>query len=94
MTGSKNLASELPAARPTPSETESGKPSGQAREDLPYRVELWDHPAESVEQILAATTSSAIGFAAYYQATQEFPDRTITLRHKNSVVARWDARNH
>jgi hypothetical protein len=94
MTGFKNLASKLPPARTTPSETGSGKPSGQAREDLPYRVELWDHPAASVEQILAATKSSAIGFAAYYQASQEFPDRTITLRHKNSVVARWNARNH
>ena len=47
-----------------------------------------------MEQVLAATVSAGIGFAAYYQATQEFPDRTIMLRHKNSVVAHWTARKH
>jgi hypothetical protein len=42
-----------------------------------------------MEQVLAVTASEGIGFAAYYQAAQEFPDRAITLRHKNRVVARW-----
>jgi hypothetical protein len=96
VSGSKILAAKLPPSwRPTaPANAGGEEPSGRTREDLPYRVELWDHPAASVEQILALTKSSAIGFAAYYQATQEFPDRTITLRHKNSVVARWTAQKH
>jgi hypothetical protein len=47
-----------------------------------------------VDQVLAATKSASIGFAAYYAAIKEYPDRTITLRHKNSVVARWNVREH
>jgi hypothetical protein len=27
-------------------------------------------------------------------ATREYPDRHITLRHKNSVVARWSGPQH
>jgi hypothetical protein len=60
------------------------------REDLPYKVELWDAAGKSVDQILAVTASASIGYAAYYAATREYPDRYITLRHKNSVVSRWN----
>lgn len=64
------------------------------QEDLPYRVELWDQAQISVEQVLAVTASGAIGYAAYYAATRELPHRYITLRFKNSILARWNALDH
>ena len=91
MRGSTLLAAKTPPWRPVTAsgEAEGGKTSGRAHEDLAYRIELWDHSQASVEQVLAVTASAGIGFAAYYKAVQEFPDRTITLRHKNNVVVRW-----
>jgi hypothetical protein len=61
-----------------------------AREDLPYRVELWDAARSGVEQVLAVTANAGIGYAAYYAATREHPDRYITLRHKSLIVSRWN----
>ena len=72
-----------------PSPTPFGRPAN-GRENLPYRVELWNDAKTSVEQILAVTISGSIGYAAYYAATREFPDRYITLRHKDSIVSRWN----
>jgi hypothetical protein len=63
-------------------------------EDLPYRVELWNPARTSVEQILAVTASGSIGYAAFYAATREMPDRYITLRHKNSIVSQWNGPGH
>jgi hypothetical protein len=60
------------------------------REDLPYRVELWDEAKKAVEQVLAVTVNAGIGYAAYYAATREHPQRYITLRHKNAIVSRWN----
>jgi hypothetical protein len=62
--------------------------SQSAHEDLPYKVELWDMDKKSVEQVLAVTASGSIGYAAYYAAAREYPDRYVTLRHKNGIVAR------
>jgi hypothetical protein len=59
-----------------------------AHEDLPYKVELWDKDKKGVEQVLAVTASGSIGYAAYYAAAREYPDRYVTLRHKKSIVAR------
>ena len=64
------------------------------REDLPYKVEIWNESGAAVEQIVAVTANASIGYAAYYAATREYPDRHITLRHKNSVVARWSGPPH
>lgn len=64
------------------------------REDLPYRVELWDDARSTVEQVLAVTANAGIGYAAYYAATREYPERYITLRHKNAVVSRWNGPGH
>jgi hypothetical protein len=58
------------------------------REDLPYKVELWDESQTSVVQTLAITANGSIGFAVYYAAAREFPDRYVTLRHKNSIISR------
>ncbi len=63
-------------------------------EDLPYRVELWNSERTGVEQILAVTASGSIGYAAFYAATREMPDRYITLRHKNSIVSQWNGPGH
>lgn len=63
-------------------------------EDLPYKVELWDEAKNSVEVVLAVTASASIGYAAYFAATREYPTRYITLRHKSSMVSRWNAPGH
>jgi hypothetical protein len=63
-------------------------------EELPYKVELWDETRSSVEAVLAVTANGSIGYAAYYAATREYPDRYVTLRHKNSIVSRWNGLGH
>jgi hypothetical protein len=63
-------------------------------EELPYKVELWDVARNSVEAVLAVTANGSIGYAAYYAATREYPDRYVTLRHKNSIVSRWNGPGH
>lgn len=65
-------------------------PLPAGREDLPYKVELWNEAKTAVEQVLAVTANGSIGYAAYFAATREFPNRYLTLRHKNSVVSRWN----
>lgn len=64
------------------------------REELPYRVELWDQSRASVEQVLAVASNGTIGYAAYYAATREHPQRYITLRHNNRIVSRWNGPGH
>jgi hypothetical protein len=59
-------------------------------DELPYRVELWDEKHQGVEQVLAVSANGSIGYAAYYAATREYPGRYITLRHKNSILSRWN----
>lgn len=63
------------------------------RGDLPYRVELWNGERTSVEQVLAVTAHSSIGYAAYHAATREYPDRYVTLSHRNRVLSRWNAQH-
>ena len=70
------------------------RPAPADREDLPYKIEIWNETGASVEQVVAVTANASIGYAAYYAATREYPDRHITLRHKNSVVARWSGPKH
>src|SRR5258705_109208 len=72
---------------PTRKKARSNRPA-TSHEDLPYRVELWDESRTSVEQVLAVTANGSIGYAAYYAATREYPDRYVTLRHKNRIVTR------
>ena len=67
---------------------ESGLPA--KGEDLPYRVEVWSEDFKNVEQTLAMTANGSIGYAAYYEATREYPERYVVLRHKNRIVARWN----
>jgi hypothetical protein len=80
-----------------PNDGQAGIPQGSYPaqfEDLPYKVELWNDAKTKVEQVLAVTASGSIGYAAYHAATREFPDRYITLRHKDNVVSRWNGPPH
>ncbi len=63
-------------------------------EDLPYKVEIWDRAGEFVEQVVAVSMTAAIGYAAYYAATREYPGRGITLRHKGRIISRWTGAAH
>jgi hypothetical protein len=85
-----------PAGEPEEeSESESSaEPDPVEREDLPYKVELWDLAKNAVEQVLAVTANGSIGYAAFYGATREYPHRYITLRHKNRIVSRWNGPRH
>jgi hypothetical protein len=60
-------------------------------DDLPFRIELWNQDRTAVERILATTVNSSIGYAAYHAATREYPDRYVTFRHRNRILARWNA---
>ncbi len=63
-------------------------------DELPYRVELWDQTKTSVEQVLAVTRNGSIGYAAYYEATRQFPNRYITLRHQGRILSRFNGPTH
>jgi hypothetical protein len=63
-------------------------------DDLPYQVEIWNEEKSAVQQVVAITVNASIGYAAYYEATKEYPERYITLRYKNRVVARWNNPRH
>jgi hypothetical protein len=65
-------------------------PSPQDDDDLPFIVELWSGDKETVEQVLAVTASGSIGYAAYFAATKEHPQRFITLRRQTHIVSRWN----
>jgi hypothetical protein len=73
-----------------------GRPSARipAEHGLPYKVELWDEAKASVEQVLAVTAHGSIGYAAYYAATREYPQRYVTLRHNDRIVSRWNGPGH
>jgi hypothetical protein len=65
-----------------------------AHEELPFVVELWSVNKKSIEQVLAVTARGSIGYAAYYAAVREYPDRYVTLRHKDGIVAQSNGPNH
>jgi hypothetical protein len=71
-----------------------GRPQPYEHEDLSYKVEVWNAAKTAVEIVVAMTVSASIGYAAYYAATREFSDRYITLRHKNSIISRWNGPGH
>lgn len=75
-----------------PPDSGSDRPT-TSRDDLPYAVELWNEDRTSVEQVLAVTAHGSIGYAAYYAATREYPNRYVTLRYRNRVLSRWNARH-
>jgi hypothetical protein len=57
-------------------------------EELPYRVELWrDGGAEAVERVLARAVNVQLARAIFNAAQGEHPDRRITLRKGNRIIA-------
>ncbi|MFL5265424.1 MAG: hypothetical protein ACJ8AH_02315 [Stellaceae bacterium] len=46
-----------------------------------------------MEQVLAVTAHSSIGYAACHAATREYPNCYVTLRHQNRVLSRWNAQH-
>ena len=80
------------AERPPGASTSAHDPSES--EDLAYKVEIWSEDGETIEQVVAVTSSPSIGFAAYYAATREFPNTVITLRHRSTVMSKWGGKPH
>ena len=77
----------------------AGTPKGHGgvpaeSDDLAYRVEVWDETEEFVEQVVAVSSTPAIGYAAYYAAAREYPGRCVTLRHRKAIISRWAGRAH
>ena len=72
----------------------SGSSDPKENEDLPYKVELWNPQRTAVEQVLAITANASIGYSAFYAAARDYFDRYITLRHKNTIVNRWNGPPH
>jgi len=83
---------EPPGESPRTHGDSSGFPA--EREDLPYKVEVWDETGEVVELLVATSKSPAIGYAAYFAATREYPGRAVTLRHRSTVISRWSGKTH
>jgi hypothetical protein len=62
-------------------------PPGPA-EDLPYQVELWhDGVGDTVERVLARAQNAQLGRAIFKAATTEHPQRRITLRNGDQIIA-------
>jgi hypothetical protein len=81
--------------RPAPrNASKQGSSTPRENEDLPYRVELWNEARTAVEQVLAITANASIGYSAFYAAARDHFDRYITLRHKNTIVNRWNGPTH
>jgi len=83
------LAGQDPEDESAPQRSAAGRIA--ASDDLPYRVEVWDEAGAFVVLTLAMTASASIGYAAYYEDTSQYPNRYITLRHKDRIVARRNA---
>jgi len=56
-------------------------------EELPYRIELWDHDGRSLERVLARAFNASLGRALFKVAQKEHPDRRIWLRRGTRTVA-------
>ena len=77
------------AGAPDPERSSSNEDEG-----LPYTVELWNESRTAVEQVLAVAANASIGYSAFYAAARDNFDRYITLRHKNTIVSRWNSSSH
>ena len=80
-----------PAGDPSDPKRAPAPPAGlpEDADQLPYHVEVWDASGQFVEQVVAVSVSASIGYAAFYAAAKEFPDRPIILRHRDRIISRW-----
>ena len=69
-------------------------PNSNEQADLPYRVELWNDARSSVEVVLAVTANASIGYAAYFAASRDYPERYVTLRFRDTILSRWNGPAH
>jgi hypothetical protein len=62
--------------------------SATQHDNLPYRIELWAADgAGSVERVLAQAASAPLARAMFNAALTEHPERRITLRRGQRVIA-------
>ncbi len=62
-------------------------PPGET-EELPYLVELWhEKGGDKVERILGRAVNAQLARAIFKAAMDEHPNRRITLRSANRVIA-------
>ncbi len=80
------LVSDNPSDDEDPEE-KSGRLQAKG-EDLPYKVEIWDESGTFLELTVAVTANATIGYAAYFEALREYPERHVILRHKGRVLTR------
>jgi hypothetical protein len=57
---------------------------------MPYMIELWNEQKSAVQTTLAAASSGSIGYAAFYAAAKEYPDRYITLRCNDAILSQFN----
>ena len=56
------------------------------RDELPFRVEIWDDKHGHVEAVIALASDYATAKSAYEVAVKRRPGRFITLRQKARVI--------
>jgi hypothetical protein len=61
-------------------------PAGH-NEKLPYRIELWDADARSLERVLARALNAPLARAIFKAARTEHPERRIILRRGERTIA-------
>lgn len=65
-----------------------GSDTAAAPQELPYRVELWrDGAGDAVERVLARAVSVQLARAIFKAAQRENPQRRITVRRGNRIIA-------
>lgn len=65
----------------------SDRPSSP-KEEFPFRVELWhDGGGNAVERVLARAASVQLARAIFKAAQGDHPERRITLRRGNRIIA-------
>jgi hypothetical protein len=58
------------------------------KEELPFRVELWhDGGGDAIERVLARAASAQLARAIFKAAQGDHPQRRITLRRGNRIIA-------
>lgn len=56
--------------------------------NLPFRVELWDRHDQHIRWVVSASSSIALGHAAFDVAVANYPDQRFTLRQGIHVIRR------
>jgi hypothetical protein len=56
------------------------------RDDLPFRIELWDDGDRHVEEVIALASDFSTASGAYEEAVKRRPGKLITLRQKARVI--------